>query len=145
MTVRLLAALLALALCVPAGAGAAVAAEMAEMPRARLQALDKSTARTLTFDVEVGRTVQMGTLFIRAAACRASPPMAEPEAAAFVQVWERPPATGESEPEDRWVFSGWMFASSPAVSAMDHPVYDVWVVSCLGPEEAPENAPEEEG
>ncbi len=100
---------------------------MTDRPRAALQALDKATARTHAFTIDVGTTVQIGTLFIRVPACRVAPPMAErPEAAAFVQAWEEPPPTGEP----RWVFSGWMFASSPAVSAMDHPVYDVWVTGC---------------
>lgn len=101
--------------------------EMTDRPRAALQALDKATARTHAFTIDIGTTVQIGTLFIRVPACRVAPPMAErPEAAAFVQAWEEPPPTGEP----RWVFSGWMFASSPAVSAMDHPVYDVWVTGC---------------
>jgi len=108
---------------------------MTDRPRAALQALDKATARTHAFTIDVGTTVQIGTLFIRVPACRVAPPMAErPEAAAFVQAWEEPPPTGEP----RWVFSGWMFASSPAVSAMDHPVYDVWVTGCP---ETQEDAP----
>jgi hypothetical protein len=110
--------------------------EMTDRPRARLQALDKATARTAAFTMDVGQTVQMGSIFIRVTACRAAPELAEPESAAFVQVWEEEP------PEFRpsWVFSGWMFASSPAVSAMDHAVYDVWVVSCL-----PAGAEDKEG
>ena len=52
--------------------------------------------------------------------------MGEPEAAAFLQIWERKP----HEDQSKWVFSGWMFSSNPALSAMDHPVYDVWVIDC---------------
>lgn len=93
----------------------------------KLQALDKSTARTVTFQAKVGSTIQYGSLFIKIQSCRKSPPLEKPESAAFLQIWEVPSGKEKSE----WVFSGWMFASSPALSAMDHPVYDVWVIDCL--------------
>lgn len=93
----------------------------------KLQALDKSTARTVTFQAKVGSTIQYGSLFIKTQACRKSPPLEKPESAAFMQIWEVPIGKEKSE----WIFSGWMFASSPALSAMDHPVYDVWVLDCL--------------
>jgi len=97
----------------------------------KLQALDKSTARTVTFQAKVGSTIQYGSLFIKTQACRKSPPLEKPESAAFMQIWEVPVGKEKSE----WIFSGWMFASSPALSAMDHPVYDVWVLDCLGSDE----------
>ncbi|MEM9469299.1 MAG: DUF2155 domain-containing protein [Pseudomonadota bacterium] len=93
----------------------------------KLQALDKSTARTETFQAKVGSTIQYASLYIKIQACRKSKPLEKPENAAFLQVWEVPPGKKKSE----WIFSGWMFASSPALSAMDHPVYDVWVLDCL--------------
>lgn len=105
-----------------------VRAAMEDYPRVRLQALDKTTARTETFEAKVGSTIQYGALYIKIQSCRKAPPIEQPESAAFLQIWEIPPETGKSE----WVFSGWMFASSPALSAMDHPVYDVWVLDCLG-------------
>ncbi|TVQ31802.1 MAG: DUF2155 domain-containing protein [Geminicoccaceae bacterium] len=100
----------------------------ADIPRdvVRLQGLDKVTARVSTFDVEVGATVRFGTLDVTAKACFVAPPTAAPESAAFLQIADNPP-TGEPTR----VFSGWMFASSPAVSALDHAVYDVWVIECL--------------
>lgn len=119
-----------------AGAMPAFAA-MEDYPAAQLKALDKSTARSTTFEVPVGSTVQYGALYIKVQACRKADPIDKPESAAFLQVWELPPETDES----RWVFSGWMFASSPALSAMDHPVYDVWVLNCTGKEEPPPPAP----
>jgi hypothetical protein len=74
-------------------------------------------------------------------ACDKRPPEETPESAAFLQVVEQKP--GE-QPVTR--FSGWMFASSPALSAMEHPVYDLWVLDCEGKEEAvPEQAPAPEG
>ena len=104
------------------------AREMQEYPSVKLQSLDKITARTLTFEAEVGSTVKFGPMFIRVQSCRKAPPIEQPESAAFIQVWEV--AAGKEEPE--WVFSGWMFASSPGLSSMDHPIYDVWVLDCLG-------------
>lgn len=120
-------------------------AAMEDYPSLRLRALDKSTARTSTMEVAVGDTVQYGSLYIKVQACRQSDPLDKPESAAFLQVWELPP----EETESRWVFSGWMFASSPALSAMDHPVYDVWVLGCTGraPDEEtpPDSAAQDEG
>lgn len=116
--------------------------EMTDMEVAVLRSLDKTYARTSTFEVPVGQTVKFGeTLFIRPQACRKTPPTKQPESAAFLQIWEHvlPDAANKNkrrkiaendEKETRWVFSGWMFASSPALSAMDHPVFDVWVIDC---------------
>lgn len=102
-------------------------APMEDMQIAVLRTIDKVSARTHTFDIPVGKTVKFGnSLFIKARACRKSSPIALPESAAFLQIWERKPHQKESS----WVFSGWMFASSPSLSAMTHPVYDVWVISC---------------
>lgn len=106
-------------------------AVMEDYPSVKLQGLDKSVGRTITFEATVGSTIQYGPLFIKIHACRKAPPIEKPESAAFLQIWEVPPGAQKSE----WVFSGWMFASSPALSAMDHPVYDVWVLDCLGKEE----------
>lgn len=103
-------------------------ASFEDYPVARLQSLDKVTARTMTFEARVGATIKFGPIYIKTRACR-KPPIAEkPEAAAFLQVWE----TDVKTDAPRWVFSGWMFASSPALSAMDHPIYDVWVLDCIG-------------
>lgn len=102
-------------------------AAMQDYPTVRLQAIDKSTARTVMFEAKVGTTIEYGSLFIKIKACRKSEPLDKPESASFLQIWEVPIKAKKSE----WIFSGWMFASSPALSAMDHPVYDVWVLDCL--------------
>lgn len=94
---------------------------------AKLQWLDKVTARTSTFTIAVGETKTMGSLRISLRACKENPPIEPPESAAFLEVVEMKPGE-QAEP----VFSGWMFASSPALSAMEHPIYDVWVLSCNG-------------
>jgi hypothetical protein len=102
-------------------------AEMDDMGVAVLRTIDKRAARTSTFEIPVDKTVKFGrSLFIKVRACRKASPLDLPESAAFLQIWERKP----SEEDARWIFSGWMFASSPSVSAMEHPVYDVWVMDC---------------
>ena len=105
-----------------------VETQMQNKPYVQLRSLDKVTARTMTFDAQVGTTVTFGHLYIRVQTCRQSQPIDEPESAAFLQIWEDSIDKGEQDPN--WVFSGWMFASSPALSAMDHPAYDIWVVDC---------------
>ena len=74
----------------------------------------------------MGTTIQFGTLKITVRTCDKRPPEETPESAAFINVYETRP--GESTIR---VYSGWMFASSPALAAMEHPVYDVWVVDCI--------------
>lgn len=111
-------------------------AVMEDYPSVKLQGLDKSVGRTVTFEAKVGSTIQYGPLFIKIQSCRKAPPIEKPESAAFVQIWEVPPG----EEKSQWDFSGWMFASSPALSAMDHPVYDIWVLDCTGREQPNEEA-----
>jgi hypothetical protein len=115
--------ILAAALVMPAAARA----EMEPQPVAKLRTLDKVTARTMTFEADVGSTVKFGPLFIKIRSCQKAPPVEQPESAAFLQIWEN--SLKDKTPQ--WVFSGWMFASSPALSPMDHPIYDVWVLDCL--------------
>ncbi|WP_342236891.1 DUF2155 domain-containing protein [Inquilinus sp. OTU3971] len=105
--------------------GAAQAAATIDQPIAELRGLDKITARTQPLEAKVGETVQFGTLGITVRACRKAPPEDPPESAAFLEITDTPPSKPAAT-----VFSGWMFSSSPGVSALDHPVYDVWVVSC---------------
>ena len=93
-----------------------------------LGGLDKVTAHVSTFEVPVGKTVTFGALQITARACDKHPPEETPESAAFLEVVEVRP--GETPHQ---LFSGWMFASSPALSAMDNPIYDLWVLDCKNP------------
>ncbi len=90
-----------------------------------LQGLDKITARVTPIKVPIGQTVRFGTLEIQVRACNKRPPEEPPESAAYVEIQERKP--GEQPAR---VFAGWMFASSPALSALEHAVYDVWVTDC---------------
>lgn len=112
----------ALALMIPAASRAADIS----MSQVVLQGLDKVTGRLSTMTVNAGEKTQFGALDIYARVCYTHPPEEVPENAAFLEIVEKKPA-GEAK-----VFSGWMFSSSPALSAMEHPVYDVWVLSCQG-------------
>lgn len=91
-----------------------------------MQGLDKVTARISTFEIGLEEEVAFGTLRIRLRACDRTPPEEPPESAAFFEIIEIRP---DERPET--LFTGWMFASSPALSALEHPVYDVWVKECV--------------
>jgi hypothetical protein len=106
-------------------ADAALAPAMTKEPIAILQGLDKITARVSRFAAPVGQAVKLGTLSIVVRDCEKSAPEDRPENAAFLQIYENRP--GEA-PVRR--FSGWMFSSSPALSALEHPVYDVNLLEC---------------
>jgi hypothetical protein len=119
--VRFLVALAGVALAM----SGANAAEMIPEPLAQMQGLDKITARVSQFNAPVGQTVRFGTLSVIVRDCRRSPPEERPENAAFVEIYENRP--GE---EKERLFSGWMFSSSPALSALEHAVYDVNLLAC---------------
>ena len=105
--------------------GFALPAAAAPYDIAVLQGMDKVTARVSTIEVPVGEVVKFGALEIIARNCDKRPPEETPESAAFLDIWEV--HQGEAAVS---LFRGWMFASSPALSAMEHPVYDVWVLDC---------------
>ncbi|MBV8537216.1 MAG: DUF2155 domain-containing protein, partial [Alphaproteobacteria bacterium] len=91
------------------------------------QGLDKITGHVRTIEAVIDQPVRFGTLDILVRTCRKRPPEEPPESAAYLQITETKPG----EPA-KSLFSGWMFASSPAVSALEDPVYDVWVIDCKG-------------
>jgi hypothetical protein len=93
-----------------------------------LQGLDKTTARVSRIEAPVDQSVHFGTLTITVRACVKRPPEEPPESAAFLVIDEVRPG-GETAVSKR-VFSGWMFASSPAISALEDPIYDVNVLDC---------------
>lgn len=92
---------------------------------ALLQGLDKITARISTFEAPIGEAVRFGTFEITTRACNKRPPEETPESAAFLEIMDVRPDSPAVP-----LFTGWMFASSPALSAVEHPVYDVWVIDC---------------
>lgn len=116
-------------------------AEFTDEPQIRIRILDKVRAESRTYDLDVGHTVAYANIRIRPRACRKSSPLDDPENAGFLQIWEVKPDKTSS-----WIFSGWMFSSSPSLSAMDHAVYDVTVLECRNPkaESQPESQPKAE-
>lgn len=101
-------------------------AENLEAAAALLQGLDKVTARISSVMAPIGKPVRFGTLEITVRRCVKRPPEEPPESAALLEIREVRPG----EPPTV-LFRGWMFASSPALSALEHPVYDIWVKDCL--------------
>lgn len=101
------------------------AADPGPPPRAVLRALDKVTARVTTIEVGLGETTRFGSLTITPRACDKAPPWERPESAVFLEIDESKPGQ-----DAKAVFRGWMFASSPGLSAMEHPAYDVWLLDC---------------
>jgi hypothetical protein len=112
--------------------------------------LDKITARITRLEVPVGERVQFGTLEILADSCNKRPPTETPETTAFVEVFDVGKTLADElseketaepslpRPPER-LFSGWMFASSPGLNAVEHPVYDVWLIDCkMAAPETPE-------
>ena len=90
-------------------------------------ALDKITSRIISFDVAVNETVQFGALQVTPRVCYSRPPTETPNTDAFVEVDEV-----TLQGEIKRIFSGWMFAASPGLHAVEHPIYDVWVTDCKG-------------
>jgi hypothetical protein len=94
-----------------------------------LQGLDKTTARVSTVEAPIGNAVRFGTLVITARSCVKKPPEEPPDTAAFLEIDEARPQ-GEQATDVQHLFSGWMFAESPSLSTLEHPVYDVTVLDC---------------
>ena len=92
-----------------------------------LHTMDKITGRVQKMTVAVGDKAKVGSLTVFVEKCLKKPPEETPENAAFLTIMD------EDSPE-KPTFNGWMFSSNPALSAMEHPVYDIWVVECEGTE-----------
>jgi hypothetical protein len=122
---RLLAVCIGLFGILPTSAFAIIPTQ--EQPIAVLRALDKMTARVEVLEIPINKATSFGTIIINAHTCRVTQPEETPESAAFLEISELKP--GE---KDIPIFHGWMFASSPALSAMEHPIYDIWLIGCKG-------------
>ncbi len=90
--------------------------------------LDKITGRIINFDVSIGETVQFGALQVTPRACYTRPPTETPNTDAFVEVDEV-----TLRGEVKRIFTGWMFAASPGLHGVEHPIYDVWLSDCKSP------------
>ena len=115
-----------------AQAPATTAQERIKNPVAVFSGLDKITGRITTFDVYIDETVQFGALQVTPRVCYTSPEGEPAKTDAFVQVDEI-----TLKREIRQIFSGWMFADSPGLNAVEHPVYDVWLKSCKTESDVP--------
>jgi len=87
--------------------------------------IDKITGRIITFDVYIDETVQFGALQVTPRVCYSRPPSEAPKTTSFIEVDEI-----TLERKIRRIFTGWMFADSPGLNAVEHPIYDVWLVNC---------------
>ncbi|MCY4407299.1 MAG: DUF2155 domain-containing protein [Rhodospirillaceae bacterium] len=116
-----LAAVAALAAILADSIGAAAA----ERSLAVLQALDKVVARTSELEAPLDRAVRFGTLQIVVRTCHAAPPEEPPENAAFLEIDELDHSGRATR-----LYTGWMFSSTPGLAALEHPVYDIWVLAC---------------
>ena len=96
-------------------------------PTAVFAGLDKITGRIISFDVAINETVQFGALQVTPRACYSRPPTETPNTDSFVEVDEV-----TLQGEIKRVFTGWMFATSPGLHAVEHPIYDVWLTDCKG-------------
>ena len=94
---------------------------------AQLQALDKITARISTLTAPIGVPITFGTFDIIVQRCAFHPPEETPEDAGYVEIIDRGHDRTQAKKQ---VFSGWMFSSSPAISAVEHPVYDITLLEC---------------
>jgi hypothetical protein len=130
------------------------AAEPIRHPTAVFAGLDKTTGRIINFDVAIDETVQFGSLNVTPRVCNTRPQTEAPQTTSFVEVDElvarverqarlelkaeqaKADAKPEAKQEAKRIFSGWMFAASPGLHGVEHPVYDVWLADCKGGKEA---------
>jgi hypothetical protein len=130
---------------------AGAAADPIRHPTAVFAGLDKTTGRIINFDVAIDETVQFGSLNVTPRVCNTRPQTEAPQTTSFVEVdeivvkqerqakLELKEAKAETKPdtkqEAKRIFSGWMFAASPGLHGVEHPVYDVWLIDCKGGKE----------
>jgi hypothetical protein len=122
----------ALAAAVLVQAPGAARAERINNPIAEFTGVDKITGRIITFDVYIDETVQFGALQVTPRVCYSRPVEEAPRTDSFVEVDEI-----TLDRKIRRIFSGWMFAESPGLNAVEHPVYDVWLKSCKQTSDVP--------
>jgi len=98
-----------------------------------LRGLDKISGEATDFEIAAGEPARFGSLEVRLKRCFEKPPTETPESAAFLSVSSlKPMVDRPSVKPGSEIFSGWMFASSPGLNALEHPVYDIWVIGCAG-------------
>ena len=98
--------------------------------KATFSGLDKITGRIINFDEDIGETVQFGALRVKTSVCYTRPSTEAANTDAFVEVDEI-----TLQGEVKRIFSGWMYAASPGLHGVEHPVYDIWLTDCKGPDQ----------
>jgi hypothetical protein len=104
-----------------------------------LRGLDKISARVFTSEVMINQKIHFGSLEIYVRNASRSPPEDQPESACFLEIFDNKPGQQRQK-----VFSGWMFSSNPALSALEHPVYDIWIKEVILPPQTLDAAVTEE-
>ena len=97
--------------------------------KASFSGLDKITGRIINFDEDIGETVQFGALRVKTDACYTRPATEAADTDAFVEVDEI-----TLQGEVKRIFSGWMYAASPGLHGVEHPIYDIWLTDCKDPD-----------
>ena len=114
------------------GISTAEAAQV-EMNTAQMQAMDKITGRVSLIEVPVGGETKFGSFSVVVRSCQARTEDEIPENVAFVDVTDK-----SFDQEEYNIFKGWMFSSSPSVHAVEHPIYDVWLLKCTNTQISPD-------
>lgn len=102
-----------------------------DQPLAKLQGLNKITAKTSVIPVKIGETVKFGNLDVTVSKCVSKPESEKNESLVLLEIWDKIPGQTRNQ-----VFDGWMFSASPAISALEHPIYDVILLECTSPKKA---------
>ncbi len=118
---------LTLALAAAALTVSPAAADKIEHPIAVFDGLDKITGRILTFEVGIGESAQYGTLVVTPRVCYSRPATEAPQTDVFAGIDEV-----NTDKTSKRIFTGWMFADSPGLNGVEHPIYDIWLVNCKG-------------
>lgn len=116
---------------------APAAADKIKQPIAVFSGLDKITGRIITFEVATNETVQFGSLQITERVCYSRPPTEAPQTDSFLEV-----DNVDADKQSKRIFTGWMFAGSPSLHPLEHPVYDIWLLRCKGPGQLISTPPE---
>ena len=107
-------------------------AEDIKNPIANFAGLDKIMAVTTNFEAKIGEEVKYGGLIVKADVCNTKPITEDPKTASFVEIDEV-----EKDGKKKRLFSGWMFAESPGLNGLEHPIFDVWLTGCRDPNAPP--------
>jgi len=127
----------AIACAATMGAAGSAFADKIKHPTAVFAGLDKITGRIISFEAAIDETVQFGSLQITPRVCYSRPPTEAPRTDVFAEVDE----VDEAKRTQR-IFTGWMFADSPGMHGIEHPVYDIWLTDCKGGTQIIHEAPE---